>query len=197
MTPKKSLESVPARQATRRSVIKAAAWSAPVIAIAATAPLAAASPTNPSLVKYGTGTAVITPSNPTVGTPVDVEFRGLSFNLLNITGSWDTGLLVFQVNTNTVGLTGAIFTDGAGTPLISGSSVPASDGRVFTVVDPSIANFTLTAPGRTVSAADGNVAIPFPTLHLRGTYVGPKGRLTADISTTNIPGTVAVGGNVG
>jgi hypothetical protein len=45
MTPKKPTESLGARQATRRTVVKAAAWSAPVIAIAATAPFAAASVT--------------------------------------------------------------------------------------------------------------------------------------------------------
>lgn len=58
------------RGVDRRTIIKAAAWSAPVVAVAATMPLAAASVVFDSPTAYVTGTLTATGTNATVRTAV-------------------------------------------------------------------------------------------------------------------------------
>jgi len=123
---------------SRRTVIKTAAWAAPVVAVAVAAPLAAASASTATISALVGGNLV---ANPSAGT-FSGEFQSAGMQIGNVTGQWATGTL------------GAAYTL---TGPINTGVITKPDGSNFTL------NETLTEGGTvwTVSSidsdSDGNV----------------------------------------
>lgn len=177
---------------SRRTVVTAAAWSAPVIALASAAPMAAASPESATLSALAGG--VITANNAAGTANGSLEGGLLIGNVLG--GPWETGTIqVDYVGTgpwSTFGITkpgGASFIDGE--TIVHG-------GVTWTVSLPNARTVRLTAPSETVSS---NTTISAPPANFSGTFTSgvpdefnPIGG-TVRVSAANINGgnTVSAG----
>ena len=112
------------RRVTRRTIVKSAAWSAPVIAVAAASPLAAASVTAPEA-NYAEVTAT---ANPKVGTNPNFKIQGLYTDGANyVDGALKAGTLVTFVFAN--GATAESYSGLAGLSFVSGD--PRTGGPVI------------------------------------------------------------------
>lgn len=159
--------------------MKAAAWAAPVVAVAASAPLAAASPGQARWTSEagvaGSSTGTVTPVNdPEFGWYNQVSAGTISgtvsgaVNITNVVGTWSTGVITanysFQ-NTNP----GGSWTYN-GSPVVSGpvgstgwtATVYAVPGTARTVV--------LTRPSVTLTSANSPYEIEIPTFGFSTTH---------------------------
>lgn len=119
---------------SRRKLIKAAAWSAPVIAVAAATPLAAASPGQANTAAFvGSNISAQQSAGTASGT-----YANSGGTVSNVTGSWSTGTL-----RGTYELTGpwtsASLTKPDGTAFIQGETI-IRDGIAWTVTFASVSN---------------------------------------------------------
>ncbi len=154
----------------RRTVMKAAAWAVPVVAVAATAPLAAASVTNPQ-----TQLGVASGSNLTLiganeaGSTVTGTFGG-SATVTNVGPGWDIDDMTVEYS-----LEGPI----AGAPLtylgqpLTGPTLTHA-GYTWTInmnID-SYVYLTLLSPKPVNVPADDSVTVPVPVLEYAETLTG-------------------------
>ncbi|PRB08931.1 hypothetical protein [Microbacterium sp. MYb64] len=117
-------ENLPARDVSRRAIVKGAAWSVPVIAVAAATPLAAASETAPEA-NYAEVTAT---ANPKVGTNPNFKIQGQYTDGANyVDGALKAGTLVTFTFAN--GATAASYSGLSGLSFVSGD--PATGGPVI------------------------------------------------------------------
>ena len=156
---------------SRRSLLKGAAWAAPVIAVAAAAPLASASPlTSESALSGGlskTGTVAAS------GTYIVKSFNNPTYSIYD-TGAmpWNSGLITatFSFSSN---IGGNFYNNESGTPvgpLTTSNSITAGDGGVWTVVSVNASTLVLTSPSVTISSSPK--VIDFPEIYASGTYTG-------------------------
>ena len=152
----------------RRSLIKAAAWATPVVAFAAAAPLASASPESATLgalqisqartgVYGGTGTWA-TATGPLIGrctdtTPPTLTITDNSGNL-----GWSTGVLTAGYSAGNR-FTSLRFYTSTGTLLALDDTITTSSGT-FTVTDITATSFEMSCPGLTITTATTTIEFP-------------------------------------
>lgn len=126
-------EILSAHDLPRRTIVKGAAWSLPVIAMAAATPLAAASETAPEA-NYAEVTAT---ANPKVGTNPNFKIQGQYTDGANyVDGALKAGTLVTFTFAN--GATAASYSGLAGLTFVSGD--PAAGGPVIFQVTATTSN---------------------------------------------------------
>lgn len=152
----------------RRSVVKAAAWAAPVVAVAAAAPMAAAS-AEQATISVGTGTSI----DGNFGTGAVSGTLGGHIQINNIVGSaWETGVLSSESDVRDANGLTATWSNGslAGQPVTAGSFVNTIGGIAWAVsVTTSATRFVIlsTAPSQTAQAT-----FPVPAVSFSGTALG-------------------------
>ena len=174
---------------TRRTILKAAAWSAPVVAIATAAPLASASPTSSDInVTVGSNISG-------TGTP-DGTASGNLAGALNITSiggspSWETGALtaVYSLDASN----GAAW--GGDAAIVDGSSAQFTAGGVYgiwTVTFAEAMYVAFEAPSQTVTSTPTSITLPAATYSgsYTNTNVLPPRRVSAVVSfsASGLPG---------
>ena len=177
-------ETLPARHLSRRTIVKGAAWSVPVIAAAAATPFAAASAKQAHLNAQTGGT--ISADN-AAGT-ASGTLNG-SVGLINVVGGpWETGVLSGSY-TGTGPWNTFLVTKPDGTPFVQGETIVAG-GVVWTVASiQSDADGTwqidFTAPSQSVSS---DAVFSLPAAIFQGTFTPgvPNNR-------NRVGGTVTVG----
>jgi hypothetical protein len=175
---------------SRRTIVKAAAWSAPVIAVAVATPLASASITNDDTELSISNSGNIVVRSNSVGGVVDGQFSGAA-TVVNSGIAW-------QVDGATVSysLAGPIvpasFTF-AGSP-ITGSTI-SNAGYTWSVVvnEPNYLELQLLSPLPVTVPADGSVQVPFPTIAYATTLTAVA--TTANRVRAEATGTVYSGGD--
>ncbi|MFT4232863.1 MAG: hypothetical protein QM606_08840 [Leucobacter sp.] len=159
------------RNPQRRTIMKAAAWAAPVVAVAATAPLAAASVPDSSDITVSVGGSITADpgDNPTDPGTASGTLNG-SINVVHTRAEpWETGAL-----TGGYSLTG---------PWTAGSSITKPDGSAFVVgetygiwtvsavivdtVTGDVRGVRFTAPSQTVTSS---VSFALPSAIYSGTF---------------------------
>lgn len=137
-------QSVEAKTAgiSRRTIVKGAAWSVPVVAAMSMAPMAAAS---------GPADATVASANTSqlTGSTSDGTFSGAlagSLLLLNVSGNWETGELgadarVYPGGGKTISFDNALWTNGtlAGSPISVGTFLNTINGIPWTIVVSAVA----------------------------------------------------------
>lgn len=156
---------------SRRSLLTTAAWAVPVVAFAAAAPLASASPT--SATHYVSGGLNQTSS---AGSFTATSIASSKY-VIEDAGSlgWTTGVLsaIFSLNANGGNIyTGNFFNFESGTPvaLAISDTITSSDAIVWTVTSLSSTELVLSAAAIDVTSTI--VEIQFPAIRSTGTYDG-------------------------
>jgi hypothetical protein len=169
---------------TRRNVLKGAAWAAPVVAFAAAAPLASASPTTASHFVSG---ALRQTSG--IGAFTVYDDAASKYTIVdNGAKPWSTGTLTVTFGFALGSLSGTFYNNESGTPvgpLAVSSTVTASDGGIWTVTSVSSTQVILTASAVTISSATTD--IEFPALYASGTYSGQP-YASLQMGLANLPG---------
>lgn len=145
----------PTTGTSRRTVLKAAAWAAPVVAVAAAAPLAVASPSS-ATVYSGSSSGVS--GNFANGDVAGNATGWVGVN--NVVGTWQTGELTSEIRLSGpfTSTATATFTNGSltGTALAAGTYVNTIDGVPWAVVVTTRPDggwlVTGTAPSQTVAS---------------------------------------------
>lgn len=157
----------------RRTIIRGAAWSVPVVAAMSIAPLAAASGISDATVLAGGGSAI----NFTDPTGTQVIVNGTltgQINIVNVTGTWETGEL-----TGSYRISGAVaqssvhitWPDGSEANL--GTTYTDAYGRVWTVIRRDPTRVDLQGPSVKFDHPSSSYqSIPLPELKLVGNYTG-------------------------
>ena len=191
------IESAP-RGIERRKVLKAAAWSAPVVALAVSAPAAVASASQALITSTGTATA--TPTNPVAGETATVTWTNTGLLITNISGSpWSTGALTAELTVvrnftiTQVRIAGSVVT-------ATGGSYTSADGTVWTVISLGDA-LTLVASAVTIDPTNGSSqSVMLPVIELTGTYTGTtanSGQVTLSAYANDVSGGSIVGARFG
>lgn len=172
---------------TRRTVIKTAAWAAPVIAVAVATPLAAASATGPQPVPQGAATTLdggTSISTYRGGNPNEIRINqsaaGFGFFIFDGNGDeYPDGTYIASTPTITVSWTGS----GSYTPILqnlrgwtqsSGSLAAGTSGSV-----------TLTYSGQLLNGASNRVTAPYLILRPTSGNTLPPTRATVEASAVN------------
>lgn len=156
---------------SRRSVIATAAWAVPVVAFAAAAPLASASPTSATHFVSGGLNQTSTSGNFTVTSIAASKYVIEDAGALG----WTTGVLsaIFSLNHNEGNIySGDFFNFESGSPvsLAVSDTITSSDAIVWTVTSLSRTELVLTAAALNVNSSV--VEIQFPAIRSTGTYDG-------------------------
>lgn len=182
----------------RRSVVKAAAWAAPVVAVAAAAPMAAASAEQAFVQSFGSGTA--SPTNVATGGSLGVGFSNSGMQIRGITGApWSAGVFTAELSIVENFTPTAVSING--NPVTStGGSFTSATGQVWTVTAIDLANNVLvlkTTDPITVDVANGpSQQFTIPTIDFTGTYTGSvknSGRVILDVSAASVSGAALPG----
>lgn len=161
----------------RRTIIKGAAWSVPVIAAVSAAPLAAAGAGQAS---YSISVGSQINATPGAGT-ANGTLNG-ALNITNVIGTWETGTLTasykLQGPWETTTLTGpsGAFATNQTYGIWTVSNVVQDSAGVWEVY--------FTAPSQTISA---NTSIPLPSASYAGTFSGATTRnpIAASVAFTS------------
>lgn len=168
------------RSIERRTVVKAAAWAAPVIAIAATAPLAAASAGNSHIGITGTNTFSVT--GYTAGATGTYNLSNASAYVTNTGTGWN----IQQITVN-VAWYGPVSHTGFtiyGATRTAGSTF-TYEGRTWTVVQ-SNANGVAIRLTEGIVVGVGTVTVPVPPIHGTTTLTGEPDEFNQAGTTGNL-----------
>ncbi|MFJ4166746.1 hypothetical protein ACIPY5_14430 [Microbacterium sp. NPDC089698] len=159
---------------SRRTVIKGAAWSVPVIAIAAAAPMAAASTTTPSSV------------GPLVESSPNVKDSVLSASSSRVEACFPSDTFSTPFN-----LVATVTYDNSDPAFSLAGATVTSAGNVWTVASRTATSVTLTAT-QTVTCFVGITG--FDLAYNAGSAVPPLNSLTLNISGVSTDGTRKIDG---
>lgn len=169
----------------RRTIIRGAAWSVPVVAAMSVAPLAAASGIGDATVLAGGGSS-ISFTNPTGSQVLVNGSLSGSVNIVNVTGSWSTGTL-----TGSYRVSGAIAQSSVhillpdGSEATVGATYTDAYGRVWTVTRRDPTRVDLQGPSVSFDRPQATYqSIPLPTLRITGNYTPAGAEPTVDNPVT-------------
>lgn len=157
----------PENHLSRRSLIKAAAWATPVIAFAAAAPLASASPADASVSNlfisqrrtgtYGGSGTWATASGPLIAQCTTPEPY---LNVIDNSGflGWSTGVITAGYTAGDR-FTSLQFFTSTGTALALNDTITTATGT-FTVTSITATTLTMSCPGVTISSATTSLKFP-------------------------------------
>lgn len=166
---------------SRRALVKGAAWSVPVIAVAAATPLAAASTTNADLVPSFSGplnlnlTVIVPVATVNVVNTLTITNNGTTPSLAGATASVVYNPALLTLNIAQVG----------------GITVLGSDGN-YTITLPPI------APGASLNIDLGTTLDSLLTLSLLTTLLGgPQQTIAANVAGDDVTGNNSASSNIG
>ena len=168
---------------SRRSLLKGAAWATPVIALAAAAPLASASPLTSEA--YVSGGLSKTGTNAGANTFVVTTYNNPTYTIVDTGGMpWNSGTITatFTISSDIIGNFYNYESGSPVGPLSVSDPILAGDGRPWLVVSVSATQLVLTAP--TASITSSPKVFAFPEIRATGSYSGSP-IVSYDMSLSN------------